>query len=386
MAAVLALASAAALAGASGCSVHKPTGQGASITRTAKVGEGLAGKCPPTVVLQTDWYPADEYGAVWKLLGGKPEWDDSHKTITAKLVAHGVDTGVKLQIRSGGEVVGFRTPLDLAYHDDSITLAGADLDQVWKNSKTYPMQAVFAPMDVSPIVLMWDPKRYPTIHTITDIRKHPQVKVRVLKTATYPDFLVPGVLLPSQIDRSYTGDSSPWMADKGKEIQQGYLTNEVYAYQYLYPQWHKPVRWVLVGGNYNGAYRNYQEAFTIREDRKAELAPCLKLLIPDLQQATVDYMHDPDPTNQLIRDARDHFQAPGLYPKELQDAGVKVMRSAGIIGNGPNNVVGDFDPARVNTLFTQVIKDFQTKRVPLAPGLKPDQTYTNEYLAKIGLN
>src|SRR6185503_3742841 len=97
-----------------------------------------------------------------------------------------------------------------------------------------------------------------------------------------------------------------FITEKGKVVQQGYLTNEVYAYENEIDGWKKKVGWTLVN---DAGYPNYPEVLTIRPDRKAELAPCLKKLVPMLQRATVEYANDPGPTNELLVNLTKEFNA-----------------------------------------------------------------------------
>src|SRR4051794_20277838 len=88
-------------AGNSGGSEH--TG---SNGRSAASGP-LAGVCPATIVVQDDWWPQAENGALYRLLGKDIKIDKSRKRVSGPLVAEGIDTGVRIEIRSGGPANGF---------------------------------------------------------------------------------------------------------------------------------------------------------------------------------------------------------------------------------------------------------------------------------------
>ena len=122
-------------------------------------------------------------------------------------------------------------------------------------------------MDISQVVLMWDPKQHPNWQTIADIGQT-ATKVLYYQGATYMDFLVgSGILRRSQVDASYDGTPSRFVAAGGKVAQQGYVTNEVYSYQHEITQWKKPVAWALVA---DAGYPVYPETLAIRPDRR----PC----------------------------------------------------------------------------------------------------------------
>ena len=77
---------------------------------SAATGEGvsLAGDCPDTVVIQTDWMPEAEHGFLYQMVGEGYEIDAGKAYVTGPLIdAAGNDTGVKIQIRSGGAAQNF---------------------------------------------------------------------------------------------------------------------------------------------------------------------------------------------------------------------------------------------------------------------------------------
>ncbi len=67
----------------------------------------LSAVCPATIVIQTDWFPESEYGAVYGLLGDDYEIDVDNKIVSASLVTQGEPTGVNIEIRAGGLVFYF---------------------------------------------------------------------------------------------------------------------------------------------------------------------------------------------------------------------------------------------------------------------------------------
>ena len=70
----------------------------------------LAGDCPDTVVIQTDWMPEAEHGFLYQMVGEGYEIDAGKAYVTGPLIdAGGNDTGVKIQIRSGGAAAELHT-------------------------------------------------------------------------------------------------------------------------------------------------------------------------------------------------------------------------------------------------------------------------------------
>src|SRR5690349_2147635 len=67
-----------------------------------------AAGCPATVVMQQDWQPEAEHGAMYALVGPDKVVDTNTKSVKGSLVAQGVDTGVDVEVRSAGPNTGFQ--------------------------------------------------------------------------------------------------------------------------------------------------------------------------------------------------------------------------------------------------------------------------------------
>jgi hypothetical protein len=365
---------AALLAGctAGGDEVAAPRPSGPSASGAAS----LAGVCPATVAVQSNWWPQAEDGALFALLGGELTVDKARKRVSGALVAGGADTGVRLEIRSGGPANGFVPAVSTLFTDSSVLLGTADTDQVAQVAGRQRVKAVVAPLERSPVVLMFDPVQHPDFKTIADIGRT-DTRVLYFQGATYMEYLTgSGLLKRSQVDSGYTGTPDRWVAARGRIVQQGFLTNEPFAYENELPAWNKRVAWLLVA---DAGYPVYPETLTIRADREAELAPCLRRLVPLIQRSAAGYLADPGATNALIvRLAKDFTAYP--YTAERAAYAVTVMRDNGIVGNGPNSTLGDFDLARVRQLLDIVRPVFARARQPLPAGLTADDLVTNAYV------
>jgi hypothetical protein len=150
----------------------------------------------------------------------------------------------------------------------------------------------------------------------------------------------------------------------------------VYAYEHEIQQWKKPVAWQLVS---DSGFPTYPETLAIRPDRKAELSPCLHKLVPILQRATISYLADPTPTNALIEGLVKDYNAFPYTPDRAKYA-VEAMKDNGILGNGTNRTVGDFDMARVQRVIDIVRPIFAGQKKPLKDGLKSADLVTNEFI------
>ena len=74
------------------------TAGGSETTMAGGDDMSLAGLCPDTVVIQTDWMPEAEHGFLYNLVGDGYTMDADKAYVTGPLVAGGVDTGVQIQI------------------------------------------------------------------------------------------------------------------------------------------------------------------------------------------------------------------------------------------------------------------------------------------------
>lgn len=367
---VVALLGAGCTAGVQEVPGQQPSGAAASGAAS------LAGVCPATVVVQSNWWPQAEDGAVYRLLGGDLTVDRARKRVSGTLLADGADTGVRLEIRSGGPANGFVPAVGTLYTDRAVLLGTADTDQIAQVAGRQRAKAVVAPLERSPVVLMFDPEQHPDFKSIADIGRT-DTRVLYFQGATYMDYLTgTGILRKSQVDAGYAGTPDRWVASRGSIVQQGFLTNEPFAYERELPAWNRKVSWVLVA---DAGYPVYPETLAIRADRETELAPCLERLVPVIQRSVAGYLADPVAANALIVRLAKDFEA---YPYSVERAAyaVSVMRDNGIVGNGPNATVGDFDTARVRRLLEIVRPVLAAGKQPLPAGLTAEDLATNAYI------
>ena len=106
----------------------------------------LRGICPDPIVVQTSWFSQVEHFVAYQLLGSGYTVDAGHKRVTGPLVAHGVDTGVRIEIRAGGPAIGFEQVSAQMYADRSITLGMIPLDEAIQNSAGQPVTGVDDPV------------------------------------------------------------------------------------------------------------------------------------------------------------------------------------------------------------------------------------------------
>lgn len=343
----------------------------------------LSGVCPATVTIQTDWNPEADHGHLYQLLGPNPSIDANQKSVTGDLYSQGKPTGVKVSIRSGGPAIGYQTVSSQMYKDKDITLGYVTTDEAVQLSDSLPTTAVFAENDISPQMIMWDPKTYPDVKTVKDLGAALQKDggvVRYFNGAAYMSYLQGAGILPESVtDGSYDGTPAKFVTAKGKDGQQGFATAEPYIYEHEVSAWGKPVKFQLVNDT---GYPIYPESVSVRSGDLEKLTPCLKKLVPVLQQADVDYIHNPSETNKLIVQLVNSYNNGWVYDEQVADFGVSQMKKLKIASNGDNGYVGDFDESRVQKVIDITTPIFTKSGSAPKAGLKATDLYTNEFLDK----
>jgi hypothetical protein len=373
--ALLAAALAVALVGAA-CSNN---GESTSQAPAAASGDplDLKGVCPDPIVIQKDWQPESEHGFLYNLVGKGYKVDTNKKKVIGPLVAQGRDTGVKIEIRTGGPAVGFEPVPAVMYTDPSINLGYVATDEAVQFSAKQPTTAVFAQMDISPLAIIWSPQEHPTFNTLVDIGQS-DTTVLYTKGLSYMEFLVgSGILKRSQLNGSYDGSPAPFVASGGKDALQGFATSEPYLYQHEIKQWGKPLKFQLVN---DSGYPVYFSSVSVRAADKAKLAPCLKKLVPILQRSQVEFIRNPDPAINVILDLVKQYNTGWQYSRGLAEYSAKAMKDLGIVGNGADGTLGNFDMARVQKIIQIMSSIMAAQKQPIAQGLKPEQIATNEFI------
>jgi hypothetical protein len=203
--------------------------------------------------------------------------------------------------------------------------------------------------------------------------------------STYMDYLVgSGILRQRQVDPSYDGSPSVFVGSRGKIAVQGYATNEPYTLEHEVQAWGKPVAYQLV---YDTGYPNYANVLAVRTDKRNALDGCLHRLVPMLQQAQVDFITNPAAAIDRIVKVNDAYKTGFVYSKGNAEFAVQQMRSLGIVANGGDQTLGNFDTGRLDRLLHIVGPIFAGQKKPLPANLGAAQVATNAYIdPAIGLH
>jgi hypothetical protein len=385
---LVALGSTALLAAGCGSS-DSDSGSGSAPAATTAAAGGstdssvsLKDVCPSTVVVQTDWNPESDHSELYALASPDGTYDKSKKRYTAALMTQGKDTGVKIEIRAGGPATGFQSPTQQMYVDQSIMLGYVNTDESIQNSKKLPTVSVIAPREHWAQVLIYDPTTY-DFKSIADIGKT-DTKVLYFKSNMYMDYLTgSGILKKNQVDSSYDGKPARFVTSGGKVVQQGFITAEPWQYEHQVKPWMKPVATLSIE---DSGYPNYGETLAVRKADLSKDSACLKKLVPMIQQAQVDYAKDPTTANGIIVKAAEEYNTGWVYPADLAAFAVKTQVDNKIISNGDDDTLGNIDTAKVQKTLEIVSPIYAKNNISIAPGLKPEDLFTNEFIKSgIGL-
>ncbi len=351
-----------------------------SSSDTSSAAGALAGICPDTVTIQTDWMPEAEHGFMYQMVGAGYTVDKAKGIVTGPLIDNtGADTGVKISIQSGGAAQNFQSVTSIMYQNDNILLGYVYTDEGIQNSATFPTVAIESGFEKNPQMIMWDPATYPDVTDIAGLGKA-NVKVRFFGGAAYMDFFTAtGVLSKDQVDGSYTGDPSLFVTDEGKSAQQGFGSAEPYLYKNELKDWGKDVKYQYIN---DVGWKNYAESIATKPENITKYSDCFKKLVPIIQHASIDYINSPARTNAIILDASAQFgEAFGwTYTQGAADYGVATMKKDGLVANGTDGVMGSFDMARVNDLIAKATPVYTAKDSPPKEGLKAEDMVTNQFI------
>ena len=337
------------------------------------VAAGLADVCPSPLVVQTDWFPESEHGAMYELLGDDYTVDVNNKVVRGSMVLGGADLGIEWEVRTGGPAIGFSPVSQHMAADEGIHLGYASTDQQVNHWDVAPLVSVVAPLERNPQMVMWDPGTYPDVAGLADLGAQ-GITINVFGGGTFPEvFIAQGIWSRDQVDPSYEGNPSRFVAANGSIAQQGFASSEVYTYEHVYEEWGKPVAFQLL---HDAGFQIYSQTIGVRPGDMEDLRPCLERLVPIIQQASVDFAVDPDRANAIIVDAVEKYQDFWVYPPDLADFSVQAQIDFGLVGNGPDDTAGNMVGERI----AKVLDDMRAAGMDIDPGLTADQLFTNEFI------
>jgi hypothetical protein len=348
----------------------------AGVPETTGGGEAvdLASVCPDPIVVQTDWFPESEHGALYNLVGEGYEVDVDQQVVSGPLVAGGQDTGVGIDIRTGGPAIGDQTVAAVTYADDSITLAYANTEAQVLQDDVTPLISVVAPLEINPQIIYWDPETYPDVETLADLGEE-NITINVFGGGVFSEvFVGNGTWNAGQIDPSYDGSPARFVAEDGAIAQQGFASSEPYTYEHVFEEWGKPVAYQTF---HDAGFQVYSQTLSVREADLEELRPCLEQFVPIIQQSAIDFLNDPDRANAIIIDTVEQYNTFWVYDEALANYSVETMREQGYVGNGPDDTLGNMEEGRIQTVIDQMRDD---AGLDVPADLVAADLFTNEFI------
>lgn len=357
------------------CGVSLSSSAGAAVDQTTV---NLAKVCPKNMVLQTDWFPEAEYGVYFSLIGSKGTLDakkGSYKGPIGK-------TGINLEIRAGGPFIGQQTVQSLMYQDNSIDLGLVHTDDAVRFSKQLPTVSVVAPLEHSPLAVVWDP----TKHNFKSWRELGASGAKILvftKAVNYVPFVIAKGYVPeSSFDDSFDGSYARFVADTSL-VQQAFVTETPYRLKNEIKEYGRDVGVLLVS---RSGYDPYLSSLSVKKSRLKALTPCLTKLVPIIQQAQIDYLKRPAATNRVMVDVVTGMKSFWtLSMAGLADGNAKMLQYK-IVNNGPDKTLGNMNPKRIQKVIADFFATFGTDVETADPNVNPAAIMTNKFInPNIGL-
>ncbi len=355
-------------------------GDDAGSSSATSASGSLSGVCPAQIVIQTDWFPEAEHGTVYQLLGDDYRIDADTKRVAGSLVdSDGTDTGVDVEIRAGGPAIGGTRVVEAMATDSDITLGFVNTDSAAFNHETIATLAVVGTLEKNPQMIMWDPDTYPDVTSIADLGSQ-GITINVFSAGSFLDvFVATGVLQRDQLDPSYDGSPARFIAEGGRIAQQGFASAEPYLYEKTFTDWGRPVKFQLL---HDAGFQIYAQPLAIRAADKDALSDCLKKLVPIVQRASVAYLKDGSRANGIIVEAVEKYDTFWVYEQGVADYSTGVQRELGLVGNGDDDTVDNFDLDRVDRVLDQL----RAAGLEVSADLTAEDLYTNEFIdPSIGL-
>lgn len=316
-----------------------------------------------------------DLGFLYQLLSTDYTIDPATQSISAPISSNNPQLSPsRLEIRHGGQVTNFEQVPTILHSDNSVLLGLVDTDEAIALASSYPTQALFAPFNVSPDIIYWNPDLYPTA---TEIADHNSWDTRVM----YADgayfmrhLLVTEQLKPPQPVNTSDGTPIPFIASGGMFLQQGLSTVDPYAYRNVYRDWMKDIAYQYI---HNSGWQPYAMSVSAIPANIARHSSCLKVLVPALQQSLKDFLANPEPAIARIVDTARQFNTTWTYSPEQARAAVDIMVSDQLVDNGQDNILGSFDVDRTSdflTTFNRAIPSVASSE------LTADKIISNEFL------
>ncbi|MEX6429198.1 hypothetical protein AB6A68_05015 [Ferrimicrobium acidiphilum] len=344
----------------------------------------LSKVCPNPLIVQTNWLPEPDHGALWELIGAGGKM--AQYTYTGPLGS----TGIKMEIIAGGPGDNYLPEPTALYAGNPVIRVTPDLgmgslDTVIQLSKKFPAVGVVALQEHDPLVFISDPKTFPNLSTIHSLiaaaKKGAHFYVASLQTA-YVQFLISKGVPESAFIGGYAGDLAKFATGNGMIIQQGYATSEVYNLQHNTPAWNKPVHFSFIS---HYGLNDYDEVVEVAKNRLPAMSACLTKLVPMIQQAAVDYIQHPSVVNKVLNKFNSGGFGASYWSTSLaySKAAVRTMLKYDLVGNsqGGKGPIGGLNLSRIQANISTLVPIYAKQgSTNYLPGVSASDVATNRFI------
>ncbi|HAP76416.1 MAG TPA: nitrate ABC transporter substrate-binding protein, partial [Acidimicrobiaceae bacterium] len=83
-------------------------------------------------------------------------------------------------------------------------------------------------------------------------------------------------------------------------------------------------------------FDNYAAAMVVRADKIEALDACLRVLVPAMAQAWVDYLADPTPVTDALISVNETYDTYWQISADLNTRGIEILEEEGFGSNSPD--------------------------------------------------
>ena len=130
-----------------------------------------------------------------------------------------------------------------------------------------------------------------------------------------------------------------------------------------------------------GEAATYPSPLAVRREALREEADCLERLVPIVQRAQVDYVAEPAPVDDALAGVVEALAGAATPAPGGDGNAAKAMLDRGLVSNGPDRTLGNFDLARVERLVAAAVAAFESLRVDTVdPDVRATDVVTTEFV------
>ena len=350
-------------------------------------GEGLVrAGCPADIRIQTDDLPRVEWGFLYSLLDpdhlvvNEPKVGED--SVSAPLLIDGEPSGSTLTILLGDPDDGVSGNVSL-HDDESILLAAVDTDAAILDAVRRPSVGVFAPMRRDSRIVYWDATVYPGVRTVQNIggRLTPDglgpVPIVTVPDDPFSSFAIgDGMLSADQFVTDQELGVPGFVAGGGVSARLGDLLVDPYLLAVPGTGSPREVAWQLLD---DAGYERDAGVLSARPQALVQYSDCLEVLVPILQRALADYLHDPDATTALLVELSAGF-GDAEYDAALAHAALELADSEDLLGARRDRAFGELDMGRIRDLLEEGVPAWKKAEVAVPGGLQAEDIATNRFI------